>query len=642
MQGACGHLLPFASGSCSSLANSTSPSLERKITGFHEQPNYLINQDKLKIIKSWPFIYWISDEFRENFKSDSVKDVMKNCQGLATADNNRFLRFWWELASKDKLENCNGWVRYAKGGPYKKWSGNLWLLVNWKSNGSEIRDFKDGSGKQRSRTQNEEVYFREGITYSASGSKGPSYRLLPKGCIFDVGGSSIFPIKKYRNTKYILAFFNSSISNYVIDCLNPTVNKQVGDIERVPFAIPNAEQERTVEYLSSRNVEITESIQRSDIFDPSFSASRLISASTTDWLKVTREYLNHLTHILTQVLLNEAIINDKIFEVYDLTEQDKSMVLQKEGESIGGMPVCQEARAAYLSEESATKEFPLDGIREFIEGLTCCSLTDEERKAIEGAFPSLYQSNNGFEEFCIQHQVNPINVWYLFRESGVIPKQRQQTLAMEFLADLIRDILMEDEDGIIPLVPNAGEKILLERLERKFIEKGFTTAQFSSFDSLLGSPLESYLKGCFFGEFSERLNLFRHLPMTPFIWHLSSGPERGFDCYLIIYKWSRDRLLRLKSFYLEHRVRALENRRTDLADNEGAEAQTEKDRIGKQIREIAAFETKIDSLLADGYDPILDDGVGKNIAPLQKLGMLGSGYEVLNAGQLKKYLNADW
>ena len=87
-------------------------------------------------------------------------------------------------------------------------------------------------------------------------------------------------------------------------------------------------------------------------------------------------------------------------------------------------------------------------------------------------------------------------------------------------------------------------------------------------------------------------------------------------------------------------MRALENRRTDLAGSDGAEAQNEKDRIGKQLREIAAFETKIDSLLADGYDPVLDDGVGKNIAPLQKLGMLSC--EVLNPGQLKKYLTADW
>lgn len=62
--------------------------------------------------------------------------------------------------------------------------------------------------------------------------------------------------------------------------------------------------------------------------------------------------------------------------------------------------------------------------------------------------------------------------------------------------------------------------------------------------------------------------------------------------------------------------------------------------LKEQLKELKVFAEKIDQLLASGYDPKLDDGVGKNIAPLQKAGLLS--YEVLNAGQLKKYLNADW
>ena len=81
-------------------------------------------------------------------------------------------------------------------------------------------------------------------------------------------------------------------------------------------------------------------------------------------------------------------------------------------------------------------------------------------------------------------------------------------------------------------------------------------------------------------------------------------------------------------------------RQSDLAGNESAEAQNEKDTIFKQLKEIESFKAKIDELLSEGYNPILDDGVGKNIAPLQKKKMIP--YEVLNAGQLEKYLNADW
>ena len=342
--------------------------------------------------------------------------------------------------------------------------------------------------------------------------------------------------------------------------------------------------------------------------------------------------------LITQVLINEAIINEKIFEVYELTPSDKAMVLEKEGESIGALPVSLAVKKAYLENEIA--EFPLDDIRDFIQNLPQKEFTAEEQEQIVSEFPSLYQSNNDLEEFCIRHKVNPINVWYWFKESNIIPKQRMNTLAMEFLADMIREILMEDEDGIIPLVPNAGEKILLDRIEEKFIEKGFSQAQYSAFDGVLGRNLPDYINGHFFKALSDHLNLFMYLPKTPFIWHLTSGPAQGFDCYIIIYKWSKDKLMRIRSVYIENRERALINRQTDLANDSSAAAQNEKETIFKQLKEIESFKQKIDELLSEGYNPILDDGVGKNIAPLQKKKMLA--YEVLNAGQLKTYLNADW
>jgi len=353
-----------------------------------------------------------------------------------------------------------------------------------------------------------------------------------------------------------------------------------------------------------------------------------------------KTFLDYENHLITQTLINEAVINENIFEVYGLTEHDKAMVLAKMGESIGGLPVLSEARNAYLVEGGTIKEFPLDSICDFVEVLPTMEFTVEERETIESGFSSLFQNNNGLEEFCIRHQVNPINVWYWFKHSNVIPQQRIHTLAMEFLTDMVREVLIEDDDGIIPLVPNASEKVLLDRIQEKFHEKGFSLAQYSSFETILQRPINEYFTQDFFSELSDHLNLFQYLPKTPFIWHLSSGPEQGFDCYIIIYKWKRDSLMRIRSVYIEHRERSLVNRQSDLANNTSAEAQNEKDKIFKQLKEIESFKAKIDELLAEGYDPILDDGVGKNIAPLQKKGMIP--YEVLTSGQLKKYLKADW
>ena len=141
-----------------------------------------LNQNDFHVIPSKPFIYWISESFRKSFLNESVKDVLKNCQGLATGNNNQFLRFWWEISSTSDEIDFEKWKYYAKGGPSNKWSGNLWSLVNWENNGYKIKGYSDEKGKQRSRPQNEKLYFKEGVTYSASGGR-PSYRYLPKGAL---------------------------------------------------------------------------------------------------------------------------------------------------------------------------------------------------------------------------------------------------------------------------------------------------------------------------------------------------------------------------------------------------------------------------------------------------------------------------
>jgi hypothetical protein len=607
-------------------------SLNDYIAGISNERVYTLEQSKLKIIKSWPFIYWISDEFREKFGEQTTGEALKLCSGLGTGDNSRFIRFWWEIAHKYPVGEK--WITHAKGGPYNKWYGNLWLCVDWENKGQKIKEFPTST------IRNESYYFHEGMFFAKAGSKTPSFRYIPQQSIFDSSSPAIFT-KQYKNLEYSIAFMNSKVSSYLLECLNPTAGMQVGDVERTPFVIPDVDDEVLIADSAKNNIKIKRYICSFSLIEFNFiKAPFYFCLDKTNFKLRSKIFLNHENHLLTQVLINEAIINEKIFEVYELTEHDKSMVLAKEGESIGGLPVSSEARDAYLADTESTKEFPLNDIREFIEALPTKEFSAEEREVIENGFPTLYQSNNDLEEFCTRHQVNPINVWYWFKQSNVIPQQRMHTLAMEFLVDMIREILMEDEDGIIPLVPNAGEKVLLDRIEEKFREKGFSSAQYSSFDTVLGRPLKEYLNKYFFAELSDHLNLFMYLPKTPFIWHLTSGPEQGFDCYIIIYKWSRDKLLRLRSVYIEHRERALVNRQSDLSDNESADAQNEKDRIFRQLKEIETFKAKIDELLAEGYNPILDDGVGKNIAPLQKKKMIP--YEVLNEGQLKKYLHADW
>jgi len=531
--------------------------------------------------------------------------------------------------SEDYRIDKRKWVYYAKGGPYEKWYGNNWTIINWGNFGQEIRNFPGSA------VRNEKYHFLEGITYTASGSKGASFRYLPKNYLTDAGGSGIFP-NAYKNIYYSIAFFNSILSNYIADCLNPTVNINQGDIWRIPFVIPSKEIEDLISELSIANISFKKQLNAYKLIETDFENSPVVSFSSTNLRDRILTFLDYENSEITQILLNEALINRLIFGVYGLSEEDRKQVEVKMGKPVGELPVIQEARKSYLEEAKIDNQEVL----EFIHALDIAVFEEEKIKNIKSEFVGLHQSNNDLEEFCIRHKVNPINVWYWFRESKILPPGRVHEIALEFIADACRTILMEDEDGIIPLVGLPGEPRLLDRLEQHCYKQGLNSAQFMQLDGLLSRPLNEYLEHHFFKNLSDHLNLFMYLPKTPFIWHLSSGEYQGFEAYIIIYKWTRDSLYKLKTHYLSKRQESLEFRLIQLKDTDTAQAQLEKELIPLQLQEISNFTEKIDELIAEGYDPKLDDGVGKNIAPLQQKGLLRC--EVLNAKQLEKYLNADW
>ena len=609
------------------------------------QPNdrvYLLPQDKLKAIKSWPFIYWISDEFREKFGSADLNSVLDIRQGMASGNNNRFLRFWWEVNYNDISQNIGDnkkWVKHVKGGPFQKWFGNEWTLVAFDK---ENQVLLANSGNCLPSRQ---YYFREGITYSAVGSKGISFRYLPKNHIIDTKGPGIYA-NKLTNILYALAMLNTKLVFYICDCLDPTVSINQGDLKRIPIAHPNELQESITTSLSKQCVEITKRICANSLIEQNYINSP-IGNKALPQEELTR-YYNYENALLTQILLNEAIINRIVFDVYELSEHDRQMVLDKEGIPVGDLSVSQAALDAYkawLKDENA--EFPASPeVWEHLDALTI----DNEQPQISD-FDKLYQNNYGWEEFCSSenHRMNPIEVWYQFRQAGILPPQRTQSLAFELITDVIRTVLAKDDDGVIPLCERMGEEPLDVRIEQELVERGYSGAQIAQLVQLLtmnmgsGKSLRKYLYEKFFQQLSDHLNLFMYLPKTPFIWHLTSGdPASGhsaIDLYVSIYTWSRDTLFRIKSVYVANRESCLSDRLAAL-DPTTANGKIEAAEIKEQQQELRLFSDKIDQLLASGYDPKLDDGVGKNIAPLQKAGILS--YDVLNSGQLKKYLNADW
>jgi hypothetical protein len=257
------------------------------------------------------------------------------------------------------------------------------------------------------------------------------------------------------------------------------------------------------------------------------------------------------------------------------------------------------------------------------------------------SYESIGKDKNEIRFLSDEYEINPITIAQWIEESEVLPERKVEENAQKFILVCAREILMDDEDGVVPMIESAGEQKLQKRMETHLLEeKEFSQKDISQLEEILGDDIEDYLLNHFFEDQCDLLNLFMYQPKTPFIWHLSSGPEKGFEVAIIIYKWKRDRLMTIRNKYLEKRRQSLKRELNNLGSDESAEAQKKRETLRAQLHEIDEFEEKVEDLLNSGYDPDIDDGVGYNIAALQKRNMLKS--DPLTSSQLDKFLNADW
>ena len=222
---------------------------------------YTATVNNFSKIPGMPISYWASENLIKAFEIGTRMDEIVNPkQGLATADNDRFLRYWWEVdinkikfnaKSRDEaVESRRKWFPYNKGGPYRRWYGNYDYVVNWENDGHEIRNFTDDKGKQRSRPQNTDFYFQEAITWPLITSGGSSVRLRKHGSIHDVSGMSAFTSNK-ELMLYIIGLLNTKIGDLVLKILNPTLNSQVGDFQNIPVIIDNDKLSYSLGFISS-------------------------------------------------------------------------------------------------------------------------------------------------------------------------------------------------------------------------------------------------------------------------------------------------------------------------------------------------------------------------------------------------------
>ena len=228
---------------------------------------YNITKTNFSKIPGTPIAYWVSENIISDFQKGKVlKDEGDTRQGMATSDNNRFLRMWFEIenntlglscgSSEEALAIHKKWYPYNKGGEFRKWYGNIEYVINYEDDGFEVKEYAKSLYKTPTRTiKSMSEYFKRCLSWSKISSGNIAFRYYPKGFVFDVAGCCIF----YKNSEmmlYSFGFINSKVTISILNAISPTINYEVGHIASLPI-IENDENKESIINTVNNNIQIS-------------------------------------------------------------------------------------------------------------------------------------------------------------------------------------------------------------------------------------------------------------------------------------------------------------------------------------------------------------------------------------------------
>lgn len=219
---------------------------------------YSADQTNFSKIPGSPVAYWVSENILSAFEHKTINDIEPPRFGMSTSDNNRFVRIWHEVSADkfahpvDTIEDVDmgkKWYPYNNGGEFRRWYGDNGDVVNWESDGLEIKCFG------RAAIRNKQFYFKSGITWTAISSAKISVRAFECGYLFSSAGFCIFT---EESKKVILAMMNNVVGKTILEILSPTINFNVGDIAKLPIIV---DENRTdeIDRIVDSNVQISKS-----------------------------------------------------------------------------------------------------------------------------------------------------------------------------------------------------------------------------------------------------------------------------------------------------------------------------------------------------------------------------------------------
>lgn len=521
-----------------------------------------------------PIAYWASTPLRETFRSGRrVEDVAPVRQGFQTGDNDRFMRFWFEV-SRSKIGNhCQSIVDfqsrgykfapYLKGGPFRKWYGNDEYVVAFDPENSAKLAVLGNKLPSKDR------YFKESLTWSAMSSGSFGARYSGPGNTFSAKGACAFP-SSHANGMLILAILNSHVSSMMFEFMGATMDFNVGAIRALPLPA-HMSDDMTAEVTST--VEDLISIHKKDWctseYSGEFVRNPLLDHRGQGLVEVAVESMTiDWTRCVQNVKSKQTLLDEKLFSAYGL-----EMVARSE--------------AVTLVNADLVDDKVRDAKRRLIQDLT-------------------------------SYAVGCIFGRYSLDVPGLVLADQDDSL-VEYLVKVPSPSFMPDRDNVLPVLSDAWfEDDIVERF-REFLKQSFGEEHFEEnlrfVEEALGKDIRKYFVQDFYKDHVQRYK------KRPIYW-LFSSPKGSFNALIYMHRYRPDTVSVVLNDYLHEFQAKLRARRANVDQvalsalssvKEQTVARKESEQIGKVLLELEEWEQSVLYPLATQQVALdLDDGVKAN------------------------------
>jgi len=538
-----------------------------------------------------PFIYWLAKSIAPAFSSGiDLSTISYTRIGLITGDNSSYLREWFEVSNRcigmgltriEARESGLRWFPVSKGGEYRKWYGNTGTVVDWRNDGHALQTRMDPTGSRvLAHNFNLDDIFKEGVTWSKISSSRFSGRYQPMGLIFNDPSAAIFPKGDRVSVLVLLAYLSSSVADYLLRALNPTLNFQPGNVSSLPWSdrVPVAEVAR----LAKKARALAEADWDEQETSQGFLSNYLASSS--------------LDGPLSAIVWNELGGFEVRASTLAQVEQENNRIFATALALEGAAPI-----------EVALKD------------VTLVSNPEWAFSGVADAAARQAAASSRAVQDLVSYAVGCMFGRYSLDEPGLILADQGATV-QEYLTKVPAPTFAPDVDNVIPFVDDGWfEDDIVERF-RQFLRTAFGAEHFEENlrfveESLGVKTLRDYFittsgKSKFYDDHVQRYK------KRPIYW-LFSSPKGSFNALIYLHRYTPSTVSTVLNEYLrEYEAKltvALQQAESFAVAGGSAKDQKEADRLRKVLAELRDYEHDVLYPLATQQIAIdLDDGVKAN------------------------------